>query len=258
MNLLQIGFADKTLDPGKPGFLLIDDGPIAETFLKQYDRATAFSPFTHSFNPLPMSFQGAWDFATVLYDGKGETTLAARDGMVALTWKLMHGRSIDKLPVSPYGPRGEEDATAVINGLLLSPLMRDVLTKPTNFSFRKHSSTVARLNRAELGRDARILGALLIMQAKDQVIVPDFGYYARPFHDLLVLDNRLMAGVYTLSELEPKLRNRCLLMEKEGRGCTYEDAAVLARYAGYIPNTVGFHDFIETAMSFPQPSRANI
>jgi hypothetical protein len=39
--------------------------------------------------------------------------------------------------------------------------------------------------------------------------------------------NRLIAGVYSLSELNEKMRNLCLLMKKVGMQCTYDDAQVL-------------------------------
>jgi hypothetical protein len=95
------------------------------------------------------------------------------------------------------------------------------------------ASIVARINRAELGEhDARILGSLLISQCKGQIIVPDFGFYARNFHASLIREGRLIAGVYTLSALDEQLRQMCLLMETEAAGCTYEDAQALAKYEG--------------------------
>jgi hypothetical protein len=73
-------------------------------------------------------------------------------------------------------------------------------------------------NGAELGEhDAKILGSLLISQFKGQIIVPDFGFYARDFHASLIRENRLIAGVHSLSELDRKMQHLCLLMEKEGR-----------------------------------------
>jgi hypothetical protein len=59
----------------------------------------------------------------------------------------------------------------------------------------------------------------------------------------------LLAGVHTLSELEPQLRHMCLLMEKVGRQCTFDDAVVLARHEGLVPGTVGHTAFLEAAMS---------
>jgi hypothetical protein len=44
---------------------------------------------------------------------------------------------------------------------------------------------------AVLGEDdARILGSLLISQFKGQIIVPDFGFYARDFHASLIREKR--------------------------------------------------------------------
>jgi hypothetical protein len=40
--------------------------------------------------------------------------------------------------------------------------------------------------------------------------------------------SRPIAGVYSLSEFDKRLRLICLLMETEAVGCTYEDAEVLA------------------------------
>jgi hypothetical protein len=106
---------------------------------------------------------------------------------------------------------------------------------------------VARINRFG-DHDARILGSLLISQFKGQVIVPDFGFSARDFHSYLIRENRLIAGVYSLSELNPKLQQMCLLMEKEAAQCTYDDAEVLARYEGLIPSTVGYAAFVDSVM----------
>lgn len=56
MNKLIIGLADKTAALNtKPGFLLIDDGPIADAFLERFKRAKEFNPKSHSFNPLSLS-----------------------------------------------------------------------------------------------------------------------------------------------------------------------------------------------------------
>src|SRR5205085_2327601 len=157
MNRLIIGMADKAAElHAKRRFLLIDDGPICDEFLAAYPRAKEFIPTEHSFNPLPMTYRNAREFAAVVFGEEGNAQL------------------------------GEHDA--------------------------------------------RILGSLLISQYKGQIIVPDFGFYARPFHTALVRENRLIAGVFTLSDLEPPMRRLCLLMEKVGLGCTYEDAEVLARY----------------------------
>jgi hypothetical protein len=55
MNKLIIGLADKTAEliPEKPGFLLIDDGPVADAFLQKFKRAKQFDPHADSFKSAP-------------------------------------------------------------------------------------------------------------------------------------------------------------------------------------------------------------
>ena len=145
------------------------------------------------------------------------------------------------------------EAHALIDDILLSPILRDVFCRQKNFEIKNGnppSSIVARIDRAKLGDyDAFILASLLISQFKGQLIIPDFGFYARPFHASLIRENRLIAGVYTLSELDEKMQQLCLLMEdKEGRQCTPDDAAVLAEYEGLVPHTEGYGDFVGAAI----------
>jgi hypothetical protein len=247
-NRLIIGLADKTAAlHTNPGFLLIDDGPIADTFLRTFKRAKEFNPFAHSFNPLPMTYHKAREFASVVYRDEGHDTLTVRNGKRSLTRMLMAADRLDHLE----GGKPDEEALETIDDLLLSPVLRDVLCNRTNFSFREgRSSIVARLDRAKLGEhDARILGALLISQFKGQIIIPDFGFYVRDFHSSLIRENRLIAGVYSLSELEKQMRHMCLLMEKVGQQCTWDDAQLLARYEGLVPGTVGYDAFVHSAMS---------
>ena len=88
MNKLLIGLADKTeqLLDTKPGFLLIDDGPIADAFLHRFPEAKLFDPTKHSFNPLKgMTRKFARDFVDALYSYYPEsTTLTVRNGKRAL------------------------------------------------------------------------------------------------------------------------------------------------------------------------------
>lgn len=253
MNKIVIGLGDKTLaiDPTKPGFLLIDDGPIADHYLDAYDAAKEFDPFTHSFNPLPMSYRDARDFAEIAFAGYGKDTLTVRNGKRALVPMLMASKRLDKIKAGKSD--ADKEAHAIIEDILLSPVLKNVFCKPTNFSFRSGtppSSIVARIDRRKIGdHDARILGAVLISQFKGQIIVPDLGFYGRPFHTSLIREERLIAGVYSLSELSDELLNPCLLMEKEGRQCTYDDAVVLAQYKGLVPDTQGFRSFVGKLMA---------
>lgn len=53
----------------------------------------------------------------------------------------------------------------------------------------------------------------------------------------------LIAGINHLGELSPKLRQGVLLIEdKVGSGTTYEDAEVLAKYAGLRPDPTREHN----------------
>jgi hypothetical protein len=71
--------------------------------------------------------------------------------------------------------------------------------------------------------------------------VPDFGFYGREAHASLIREGRLIAGMNTLQELPPKLRQASLLIEdKEASGATIDDAEILAAYARLKRGTVGF------------------
>jgi hypothetical protein len=142
------------------------------------------------------------------------------------------------------------EATETVNDVLASPVLRRVLCNPTNFSFNPRSVILARVNRAELGDfDALVLGLLLMAHFEGQVVVPDFGFYGRELHVSLIRENRLIAGINTLAELTPKLRQSVLLIpQKMSRGTTYEDAETLARYNRLAPGTNGFNDFVAEAL----------
>lgn len=129
-----------------------------------------------------------------------------------------------------------------------SPVLRSVLCSPTNLSLR--GVVIARLDRAVLGDfDAFVLASLLISQFKGQVIVPDFGFYGREHHIALIRQERLVAGVNTLSEVPTRLQHALLTIpEKTALGATHEDAETLAKYRGLAPRTVEHSDFMHQAM----------
>ena len=65
----------------------------------------------------------------------------------------------------------------------------------------------------------------------------------------LIREGRLTAGVNFLGELPAKLRQAVLLIdEKEANGATMQDAETLAEYAGFVPGTTGFTDFVQEAV----------
>jgi len=238
-NKLYIGF-NKTVEPAKRGLFIHDEVP-------DISRARIFDPTKHSFNPLKgISYRKARALADVLYAAtpQGENTLTVRNGKRALLKALMAATRLDRID-------GDDEVTGMIDDLLQSPVLKNVLCKPTNFSFAPNSLILARLNRAELGDfDALLLGLFLIEHFKGQIVVPDFGFYGRDVHVSLIREERLIAGVNFLSELAPKLRNSVLLIdEKIASGTTFDDAETLADYARVPRGTNAFNSFIDEAMN---------
>ena len=105
-------------------------------------------------------------------------------------------------------------------------------------------------DRAELRDfDALLLGLFLTAHYKGQVVVPDFGFYGREMHTSLIRQERLIAGIDTLQELSPKLRQAVLLIEdKVGSGTTFDDGETLAQYAGLVRGRNNYNDFVEASM----------
>ena len=255
MNHLLIGTADKTqhfIQLAISPFLLLDDGPIADAFLDHFPKAKLFDITKHSFNPLAaIDYKRARDFAAALYTAspEGENTLTVRNGKRAMARLLLtKPERLDKLP-DPDNDPGTIEATATIDDILLSPVLKRVLATHTNFAFK--GSVVVRLDRAAIGDfDAFVLASLLTGQHQGQIIIPDFGFYGREFHTSLIRQNRLIAGVHFLSELgkpDDKLRQAAILInDKLGEHCTPQDAETLAMYAGLPPTTNGYNEFIES------------
>jgi hypothetical protein len=67
--------------------------------------------------------------------------------------------------------KGDEEVGALIDDLLVSPVLRRVLCNPTNFSFNPNSVIPARIDRVE-DFNALVLGLLLMSHAKGQVVAP--------------------------------------------------------------------------------------
>lgn len=239
MNFLKIGLAEKQFEYPK-GSLVIADEPILKRGVKVYD------PAKHGLNSFPMEYRQAREFAAAVFPDKDLMTY--RNGRRALTRLVMNAKRLDQ--ISYTRDDDDQEARGVVEDILLSPLLREALRKPIPRWFYSGATVLARLNRKEIGDDdARLIASVLISQFKGQLVVEDFGFYARPFHTALVREDRLMAGVFTLSELDEKLRHMCLLMETEAAGCTYDDAAELAKYAGYVTGTNAFNSFVERALA---------
>jgi hypothetical protein len=239
MNKLYVGFS-KEVKPPKAGLFIDDKVP-------KIPLAKVFDPKKHSFNPLVgIDYKKARAIADVLYTiaPQGENTLTVRNGKRALLKAPLKAKRLDLV-------RGnDEEVRGMIDDLLVSPVLTRVLCQPTNFSFSS-DIILAKLDRAELGDfDALVLGLFLMAHFKGQIVCPDFGFYGREGHVSLIRERRLVAGVNTLNELTPKLRQSVLLIsDKEAAGATVEDAETLARYESLAPGTVGFADYVQAAIA---------
>jgi hypothetical protein len=136
-------------------------------------------------------------------------------------------------------PPGHVWAYSKVQRILRSPVLKMVLCSKPNFSLNKRSVVLARIDRSALGRfDALVLGLFLMAEFKGQIVVPHFGFYARPFHADLIEEERLIAGVRALSQInDDALRDQCLLIEEKiGSRTTVADARTLMDYEGTPEN----------------------
>jgi hypothetical protein len=247
MNRLHVGFSKKIELP-RGSFLLIDDE------VPTHPKAKVFDPLKDCFNPLrKIDKKKARELAGVLYtmSPQGADTLTVRNGRRAFAEAVAGAKRLDKILVQSDIKGVKEEVEGMIGELLFTDTMRRILCSEDDFAFTgKNTKVFARVNRAELGEfDALALGLFLMAHYKGQVIVPDFGFYGREGHASLIREGRLIAGVNTLQELSPKLRQNALLInDKVARGATVEDAETLASYAGLAPATNGFHDFVTDAI----------
>jgi hypothetical protein len=242
MNQLNVGFS-KSIELPKGGYLIIDDQ------VRDIPRSRVFDPLQHSFNPMKgIDEDKAEDLAELLYtlSPGGDATLTVRNGKIALASALLDADRFDRV-------KGNEEVSLMMSSLLFSPTRRNVLCKPTNFSFNVNSVIQARINRAELGdKTALTLGLFLMSHYKGQLVVPDFGFYGRDIHSRLIREERLIAGVYHLGELSPALRKTVLLIDQKiPSGATVEDAEELAKYVrpALGRDTNKYRAFIEDAIA---------
>lgn len=254
MNVLIVG-SDKTpiLKHLRHPFLFIDDGDLCAGIKHPPRRKVLeFDVSIHSFNPLKdIDYKRARDFAKVLDAAfpEGANTLTTRNARFTLLKSLLDNPSdLETLvPMPDKKDTGATDAYQKIQTLLLSPVLKDVLTRPTNMSFK--GTIVAKLNRAELGDfDCFILAQLLISLYPGLVVIPDYGFYACGFHGSLFREKRMVVGINSFAEA-PEIKQRLLLSEQRiASRCTADDAKILAPYAGLTPGTNEYNDFIETCI----------
>lgn len=233
MNRLHIG--PQNIELPKGSFLYIHDE------VPKHPKAKIFEPGHDSFNPLKnISKKEARNLARALYASpEGLSTLTVRNGRRALTRALAHGPRLDALTITSRIKGVKEEVEEMVEDILFTDIARDTLCSDREFGFTGRNTKVfARLNRADLGDDdALTIGLFLIAHYEGQLVIPAFDFYARPPHVALIRENRLIAGVSTLSELEPRIRNLCLLMEdKIGSRTTVADARTLMDYEGTPDN----------------------
>ena len=255
MNKLFVG-RNFEIEIPRGGCLLIDTTARA---IPDWRRPRIFDPLLNSFNPLAnLDYRKSCDIVDI-FDAlflRGDTTLTKETGLDYIA-ELLERRPksfqelADLIPTpDKKSTTGHQWAYAKVRRILRSPVLSKVFCERPNFSFKRGSVNQARIDRSELGPfDTLALGLFLIAEFPGQIIVPNFGPYARPLHAALIDENRLIAGVRTLSQLKGELHDMALLMEKVGQGCIYDDAQVLAKYEGHIPGTNAFNAFVDAAMA---------
>lgn len=212
--------------------------------------ARRFNPRNHSF-AIGRDAYSVRDFADILYSsGEGQNTLTVRNGKRALS-KLLKDNPIPlhKLTGDTKDPAIAE-ALATVDDLLFSPVLKKTLTRKPNFTFE--GSITADLSDLH-PKDAVVLARLMMSQFKGHIYVPNARPILCPLHLSLIDKGRLSVGLNTLSEVPLPLRQALLTIpQKYGAGCTYDDALVLAQYAGLIPGTVEHTTFVGDHIS-PSP-----
>lgn len=166
MNALIVGTKKQPIIQNLPdAFLLIDDGELIDAVeLPKRRTVTIFDPLVHAFNPLKgMNYRRARDFIAVLdaVFPEGESTLTRKNSNFVLLEALLNKpKRLDTL-IPAKSDSAYVDARQKIQTLLFSPTLKNVLTRPTNISFK--GIMLAKLNRAELGDfDCFVLANLLI------------------------------------------------------------------------------------------------
>jgi hypothetical protein len=129
MNKIIIGLADKQIDT-KPGFLLIDDGLVADTFLNDLN-APGVPPQPSQRQPPAKTYRKARDCVSVWRRRKD--TLTVRNGKRSLARMLMRADTLDDL-------KGDRKTTPAnkhsrsFDDLLLSPVLRNNPLQPDQLS----------------------------------------------------------------------------------------------------------------------------
>jgi hypothetical protein len=261
MLIIGTDKTDTILEHLPESFLLVDDGPVIDhLLLRKRRRVTRLDLSHHALNPLKgIDYLKARQFVGIINAvfPEGESTLTRKNSTYVLLKALLGSktRTLETL-LAPSKDPGEQDAYQKIQTLLLSPILKHFLCTPTTLRLTgrhtTHNIILARLDRATLGDfDCFVLGNLLISAYSGPVVIPDFGFYAIPHHIQLMRQERLIAGLNTLSEkrISPEIRQQLLLVRpKLARRCAFDDAETLASYAGIPKHINAYSDFIDEAM----------
>lgn len=232
-------------------FLFVDDGRLIDRLtIPPRRKVVRLDLSVHSLNPLQgMDYRKACDFLAIINAifPEGESTLTKKSADYELMLALTQGHErLDKLIRPKKDNPGSIDAHMKIQRLLLSPVLKKFLTRPTNFSL--DGTVLVRLDNSLARFDRFVIANVLIASYKGHVVIPDFGFYGCPFHLSLIDEGRLSAGVNFLDE--SPLKNQLLLIEKKlARKCTADDAATLATFSGLTPGRNNYDDFIQKSIA---------
>jgi hypothetical protein len=107
----------------------------------------------------------------LLHAPRSQDTLTKEEAEYILLEALLSApHSLETLIEESKDPMREK-ARRMVGRLLLSPVLRDVFCKPKNFSFKKGTMVLVRLNRGEFAEfDCLALGLSLIAQFKDRLL----------------------------------------------------------------------------------------
>lgn len=221
-------------------FLLIGDMEIDR-------KHTVFDYTVHSIDLLKgMTYERACDFIEIIdtvFPGGADTLRRQDSNMFILQALLSNPSSLEHLIYPDPKNPASVDAAQKIERILLSPVLRSVLTKPPNFKFPR-GVVVADLERLRRF-DRLFLAHLLISKFRGQKVIPNFGFYGRDYLSYLIDDNHLIAGVKRLSQLTEALQGELLAIpDRDAQTCSYNDAVTLANEAGLIPRTNEYNDEI--------------
>ncbi|QOZ20815.1 hypothetical protein XI02_42110 [Bradyrhizobium sp. CCBAU 21365] len=228
---------------------MLDDGPLCDLFLERFKKIKAFDFETHGLNPLPASYAMRRRLPGILWDNSGKDTLRVRDGKRALRNKLKanNAKRFDKLPFN--NGDADREAADMVDELMDSPVLSKVLTKRPPRFLLSGSSVVVRMGELE-DFDRTVLGSLFALLYPGNVIISDFGQYARDLHIPMMRKGRLSIGLNNLEQLDKRMQQAVLqIPTKIGRGCTYDDAVELAQIGcKFPPGTMDYNAFIAERM----------